>query len=253
MFLAVFHQADKRVFLGLRGTDSAFGHTFGGSVDYAGLVAFPGQPPVHLLMRLNTADSAVAVALPGLQWLPLLCAIRYGACQLAYRVTSDLSVKIIHQTESKAWKDFPYDDYPQRLAPMPLLLEKSSYDPGDPDDVLFYAGVFGYDTLTTDQFTALARHVENNGLPDDGYGWESGEEYLQDGNCLPFAQGRPVEGCPDPGCANYCRASSLRTFAIFQENRAEARSLWGPDCGSLQIVYEICPLCLVVRTTNQST
>jgi hypothetical protein len=251
MFLNLFHQPSKKVFRGERGHDSGFGHTFGGATHYAGLAAFVGQPPVNLLLRLNTADPAVRVTLPGAQWLPLLCAVRYGACGLGYRVVSDREVNILFQAEAKAWDDFPYDGYPERLPSSPLVLEEGVYDPSDPENALFYAGVFGYDALSPEQFAALARHVEKDGVPDI-FGYETGEDYLREGNCLPFTQGLPVEDCPAPECPNHGRASSLRTFAIFREGRPEARNLWGPNCGSLQIVYQICPACSAIRTTNQS-
>jgi hypothetical protein len=77
------------VFLGKRGGESPFGHAFGGSADYAGLAIPDGQPPAHQLLRLNTADPAVGVSLPGAEWLPFLCAIRYGACDQGYQVVSD--------------------------------------------------------------------------------------------------------------------------------------------------------------------
>jgi hypothetical protein len=131
------------------------------------------------------------------------------------------------------------------------MLEEGVYDPSDPENALLYAGVFGYDALSPEQFAALARHVEKDGLPDI-FGYETGEDYLREGNCLPFTQGHPVEDCPAPECPNHGRVSSLRPFAIFREGRHEARTLWGPNCGSLQIVYQICPACSTIRTTNQS-
>lgn len=252
MLLELFHPASRQVFRGKRGRDSRFGHTFGGATDYAGLAAFRGEPPVHLLLRLNTVDPAVGVTIPGVQWLPLLCAIRYGACDLGYRVTSDREVKILHQAEAKAWDDFPYDGYPERLPASPLVLEEGVYDPSDPENALSYAGVFGYDALSPKQLAALARHVEKKGLLDIFDHYETGEDYLREGNCLPFTQGLPVEDCPDPACVNHGQVSSLRTLAVFREGRPQARDLWGPDCGSLQIIYQICPACSAIRTTNES-
>src|SRR5262249_59735794 len=106
-------------------------------VDSPGLRVKRGQPAVHLLFRLNTAGPALGVhlagarsvrsrspvswrrrrapgkALPGPQWLPLLCAIRYGACDLGYRVVSEGEVKILRQGEVRAWEGFPYADYPE--------------------------------------------------------------------------------------------------------------------------------------------
>src|SRR5207248_3252713 len=115
VYFAIFHQDSKRVFLGKWGTKGPFGHRFGGPAEYSGLAAYKRQPPVHLLFRLNMTDPRVGVTLPGVNWLPLLCAIRYGACDLGYRVLSDDAVRILHQSETKAWKDFPSADYPAAL------------------------------------------------------------------------------------------------------------------------------------------
>jgi hypothetical protein len=253
MFLELYHPASRQVFRGKRGHASEYGHAFGGASDYAGLAAFSGEPAFHLLLRLNTADPAVGLTIPGVHWLPLLCAIRYGACRLGYRVISDREVKILHQGETKAWDGFPYDGYPERLPASPLMLEERAYDPSNHKDACFYAGVFGYDALSPEQFADLARFVVEEGIFDpDISDWETPESYLREGNPLPFTQGSPVDDCPAPECRNHGRASSLRTFAIFQEGRPEARDLWGPNCGSLQIVYQICPACSAIRTTNQS-
>jgi hypothetical protein len=252
MFLAFFHPETRQVFRGKRGKKSAYGHTFGGSAEYSGTVAYKGQPPVHLLFRLTTADPAVGVTLPGAGWLPLLCAIRYGACNLGYRVVSDGEVKILHQAEKKAWPGFPFDGYPEKLPARPVAIEEGTYDPDKVRDGLFYAGVFGYGALSPKQYARLLRHVEKEGLP-DLFGWESAEDYLNEGNPLPFVQGRPADDCPDSGCANHGRESSLRTFAIFQEGEEEARGLWGRNCGSLQIIYQVCPECAAIRTSNQCT
>src|SRR5436190_15714071 len=129
MYLALFHQQSRTVFHGKRDKKSKFGHMFGGATEYSGLIANKGQPPVHLLFRLNTEDPAVGVSLHGSKWLPLLCAIRYGACNLGYRVSSDDKVKILHQKEKIVWEGFPYDDYPDALPAKPLTILKGSYDP----------------------------------------------------------------------------------------------------------------------------
>ena len=252
MALDLFHPETRRVYHGNRGKQSPHGHTFGGAADYSGLVAFTRQPAVHLLFRLDTRDPAVGVTLPDARWLPLLCAIRYGACDLGYRVVSDTEVKILYQEEKKGWRGFPYVDYPAKLPVRPVAIEEGIYDPNVIEDGLSYAGVFGYGALSAEQYARLLRRVEEDDLA-DLFGYESAEAYLQEGNGQPFVQGPPVEDCPDPECVNHGRASSLRTFAIFEEEDDEIRALWGANCGGLQIIYQVCPVCAVIRTTNQCT
>jgi len=251
MIFAVFHRDKKRVFWGKRGTKSKFDHRFGGSVQYAGLRAFPRRLPVHLLIRLNTADACVGVRLSTAQWLPLLCAIRYGACELGYRVLSDNKVKILHQGETKVWRGFPSKEYPTALPAKPMDLREGIYDPGDPQNALMFGGVFGYDALTRRQFANLVKYVEQEDLP-DMVGCESAEEYLE-GNGWPFLQGPPEDGCPDPTCRLHDVTGGLRTFALFQEEDRGASKLWGPNGENLQIVYQICPDCSAILTTHQCT
>lgn len=200
------------------------------------------------MLRLNTANPAVGITVPGAQWLPLLCAVRYGACRLGYRVTSDREVRILYQAEAKAWDDF-YGGYPERLPSSPLVLEEGVYDPSNPENALFYAGVFGYDALSPEQFAVLAHHVEKDELP-DMFGYETGEDYLREGNCLPNIQGPPGRRLPGP------RVPQPRPGVVLEDlcdlPRRPARGLWGPNCGSLQIIYQICPACSAIRTTDQS-
>ena len=253
MVLDLFHPETRRVFCGRRGKQSPDGHTFGGSADYSGLAAYKRQPAVHLLFRLDTHDPAVGVTLPDARWLPLLCAIRYGACDLGYHVVSDTEVKILYQEEKKGWRGFPYSGYPEKLPVRPIAIEEGTYDPAAIEDGLHYGGVFGYGALSAEQYARLVHRVEEDNLA-DLFGYDSAEAYLQEGNGLPFVQGPPASDCPDPECDNHGRASSLRTFAIFEEDEDdEIRNLWGPDCGGLQIIYQVCPACAAIRTTNQCT
>jgi hypothetical protein len=191
---------------------------FGGASDDAALAAFGGEPAVHLLLRLNTADPAVGVTIPGVQWLPRLGAIRYGACDLGYRVTSDRQVKLLHQAETRPWDGFPHDGYPERLPISPRALEEGVYDPSDPKNALFYAAVFGYDALRPVQFAALARHVEKDGLRDI-FDYQPGEDYLRQGNCLPFSQGprskvARTRGVPTTAGCRRCGRSRSSTRVV---------------------------------------
>lgn len=252
MHLPFFHQDTRRVFLGRRGDVSKFGHTFGGLVDYTGLTAYPGEPPAHLLFRLNTEDPAVEVTVPGSKWLPLLCAIRYGACPLGYRVVSDNEVKILYQHEAKAWPDFPSDDFPSRLPSGTLALSGNVYNSDDPEDAHFYGDVFGYAHLTPAQHAAVAQYVAAEGWHDLS-GWEV-DEYLEASSGFTFSQGRPHEACPDPSCRNHGRDGSLRVLATLREGANDPESIWGgARHEGIQVIFLICPECSAVLTTNQCT
>jgi hypothetical protein len=253
MPFTLFHQDSKRIFFGKRGLTGSYSHRFGGPANYSGLAAYKGQPPVHLLFRLDTADARIGVALPGVKWLPLFCAIRYGACELAYRVTSDDAIQILFQRKAKAWKGFPRKDYPAALPSEPVDFHEGSYHPANPKDAYCYAGAFGFDALTPAQFAAVERFVVAEGFFDaetSDYG--SLEDYLDNGAGLPFCQGPPRHRCPDPACTNHTIDGTMRPFALFQEEDSRVRDLWGPNCGSLQIIWLICPACSAILTTNQA-
>ena len=104
LWLALFQPEARRVFAGHRNQPSPFAHSFGGSHPYEGLRLDRKRPPVHLLFRLDASDPAVGVRLPNAKFLPLLCAIRYGACHLGYRVVSDDRVEVLYQSDLKPWK-----------------------------------------------------------------------------------------------------------------------------------------------------
>jgi hypothetical protein len=107
--------------------------------------------------------------------------------------------------------------------------------------------------LTPTRFDQLVRFVVKKGWFDpDVSDCETPEEYLK-ANCWPFEQAIPDEDCPDPACGNHGQRRSLRTLAIFEEDERNVRALWGPNCGSLQIIYQVCPKCGAIRTTNQCT
>lgn len=250
MSLSIFHVESRRIFREVRGQASPFGHAFGGATAYRGLQAFADQPPLHLLYRLNTADPDAGVRLPGAKWLPLLCALRYGGCGLGYRVLSDDAVQILHQREQAAWESYPSDDCPESLPVQPLTLREERYDPSRVADALGYAGVFGYGAFSPAQYDEIVRWVAAQEGLAEAYFCETPEQYVSECGA-PFAQGVPLEGCPDPACANHAAESSLRTFAIYHEPQAAAGSLWGRN-GGPQLAYQICPACSAIRVVNQA-
>ena len=250
MFLAIFDQASRRIALGKRQSQkSRYNHTFGGGEEYLGLASGNRRTPVHLLFRINTDDPFVRVDLGGTKYLPLLCAIRYGACDLGYQVVSDDEIKIFHMEESKEWDGFPRDNYPQTLPIENIGIVSDQYDPSNAEDALFYAGVFGFDHLTGKQMENVRRLVVEKGMYQPG--GETIDEFLEMVS-MPFVQGPPVDDCPNPDCENHGRESSLRTLAIFNEAPDRAGGLWG-SMADLQIIHQICPCCATIRTTSQCT
>jgi hypothetical protein len=247
-WFSILHEDTKRAFRGKRGRKSRFGHMFGGSADYAGLRMKQQEPPVHLLFRLNTEDEAVGSRGIEAKWLPLLCAIRYGACEMAYRVLSDEKVKILHRHD-KVWDGFPYDGFPDVLPAKPVSL-RDTYDPQDLKDVYWHATVFGYDSLSPKKFAELARRVERN------FGLErgAGKSHLETFSYSEFfVQGKPSNPCPEPKCSNRRHKGSMRILATFEEDSNKSASLWGPSCENLQIIWLICPKCSAIFVTNQCT
>ncbi len=250
MFLALFDQKNRRVFRGERGETSSAGHKWGGATTYTGLQPNPDHPPFHLLFRLNLNDPQIPVELkPSLSWLPLLCGIRYGACDLGYQVISDTEVKVLTVSEDP-WDDFPYKNYPDKLPVEDVTVYQYAYDSANADDVLFYGGIFGFDHLTPLQLSSVEKAVIAKGLYDPEVDDEDVHEFIRDVG-FPYLQGSPDDVCPDPQCENHQRIASLRTFAIFSEADDRLQALWGQGGEDLQIIYQICPLCQTIRTTNE--
>jgi hypothetical protein len=166
-------------------------------------------------------------------------------------VRSDGAVEWLRQDEPDPWAGFPSSDYPERLPVRPVALVEVGYDPQSVTDVLGCGAVFGYDHVSP---AVRAQAGQEAFATAELYGADvSGPDEALAGIASPFTQGRPVEDCPDRGCANHGRPSSLRTLAIFEEGRPGYRELWGPSCDDLQIAWQICPLCGAVQATNQCT
>src|SRR5262249_38089851 len=158
--------------------------------------------------------------------------------------------------QTEASDDFPRPNYPDALPAKPVDFAERLYDPNDPSDVYFYAGVFRCAALTTRQFRKAVEFVVAEGLWDyelDTTGCETAEEYLREGAGSPFAQGTPEDGCPAKGCRLHKRVGSLRVFALYQEAEKNSRKIWGPNGENLEITYQLCPACGAVLVQNQCT
>lgn len=234
--------------------DAGFGHRLGGG-GYAGLTPPSGGPPVHLLFRLNTADPAVGLTLPGLTHLPLLAAVRYGGCPLGYRVVSDSGVRVFWLAETEPWADYPTPDYPAELPATPIGLAADGYDPDNPAVAWFFSGFFGTAHLSPSQKHRVAELLTESGLfaaqqdrPD-----QTALQAVDEWEGWPFYEGPPADPCPDPACANHALPGSLRVFALYQASAGFRRTLWGPDADDIQLVYQHCPACQAILCTSQAS
>jgi hypothetical protein len=237
MPLQLIHPAERRVAYSVAADGPGFGHRLGGG-GYAGLVPPAGGPPVQALFRLNTADPAVGVTVPGAGWLPLLVALRYGGCSLGYRVVSDTEVRILAMGETEAWPGFPTPDFPDELPEVPVGLRADGYDPDNPAVAWMFSGLLGTEHLTDEQRRRVAAFAAESGLA--AVGW-------------PYTGEPPADPCPDPACANHARPASLRTVALYQAGGRFAQTLWGPAPADVQLVYQMCPACGAITATSRAT
>jgi len=257
MNFELFDNVTRQISFGEIG-DTKYGHRFGGGEEYSGFEVGDGKPPVHLLFRLNTESPVIPITLPGeIQWLPLLCACRYGATRLGYKVISDTKVRILDQAETKPWDCFPDEDFPTYLPKHCIQFGQVDYDPSDPGDVFCYSALFGYNDVTSEQLEIFEQWATEKDLYDPSE-YESIEDYVKD-NHHPYTQGPPIDGCPNPRCEFHRRESSLETIAIFQakgdevETKKLSELLWGDPYGGPQLIFQMCPKCSSICATNQAT
>ena len=107
-------------------------HWFGGAPTRRGLVPPGGDHAVNLLYDLDLRDPRLGLAsrFPGLERLPLLNALQYNCCAIAYRVVSDDAVEILSAADNDRlpkWdENFPFDRYPATFSRVPIVAEPLS-------------------------------------------------------------------------------------------------------------------------------
>ncbi|HZL87240.1 MAG TPA: hypothetical protein VFB96_02595 [Pirellulaceae bacterium] len=263
-----------------------FGHMFGGTASENGIRFVNLEEPLHLIYRLNLADPAVAVDLPGLKWLPLCYGFAYAAYDgtIIYRVLSDTEIELIAPQDPHYDPHFPYEDHPPLFPRSPVSFARQPYDPTIAEDALRLAAVFGVDRLPEAEMQRAVAIAEKQGLIAD---WRatfadwSPENIIRCGYKEPFAQGAPLKSCDNPSCtaeieyrtepmeitfseetaklfddqtlkieAYDVRRDSMRVFALHQPE-ANDELMWGDPY--VQLIFEICDVCHCIRVSNQCT
>jgi hypothetical protein len=132
------------------------GHILGGSQSIAGAVSPNSGKPLLQLAQINTADPRLELETAGFAALPLLygwtCDIHQGL--FTYRVEPD-RVELLDFPQGRTYTDFPYENYPDAFAPVPMNLAPidAKGRRTDPDEPQHQLG--GTPTLMQDAVSGL--------------------------------------------------------------------------------------------------
>lgn len=214
------------------GGPHGFLHSFGGPPKHEGAVFHGCDKPLQLLYTFDLSDSRVPVRLPGIRWLPLYYAFIYDASPIYYRIASDQQVVIVRQEETQWTDGFPYSDLPDAF---PFRWAEVS-DLRPLEDVIKAAN---------------GEELWKEMLEEDA---QAGIE--NDSNDLIALASGLWQGAPKTECINPdCEKQTMNVLAVVYHDDVDGVSFWGPsgDEEGIQIVYEICPLCAMLRATNQCT
>ena len=230
---------------------SDFAHTFGGPPDRD--EAFPSHTHglrLHLLHRFDLSDPLIPFSIPGLKWLPLYYVFDFRANQVGYKLSSDSSMTTFFPSNDpnvSSTESWPAPDFPMEFDQHPVNLSAYSFDPTNLDESETWSGVFGVDHLTTRQRTKLKKRIAKQCKAFGEYPPDSDDlsEFLRS----PFWQGPPRNCCLNPDCKNFQLRNSLNVFAIVPCEPIPGLLIWGG--AEVQTIFEICPLCYTIRSSNQ--
>ncbi len=241
---------DQTIVDALAGTGE-FAHTFGGEPDRD-----DARPDcthgirLHLLYRFDLTDPLVPIAVPGLKWLPLYYVFDFRANEVGYTLHSDASMTTYFPTDDEnvsSDESWPSDDFPMVFPSHSIELAAHSFDPKNLDDAAQWAGVFGIRHLADDQLAELKRLIDAHCDEIGDYPPEGDDFY--DYLCSPLWQGTPNNCCINPGCENNSKPQSLNVLALVPHDPIPGLEIWGG--AYVQTIFEICPLCYTIRSSNQ--
>lgn len=278
MTLSLIDHATLSVFREKTGVADDFGHSFGGSPESVGIRFANIRQPMHLLYRLNLADPAVAVELPGVTWLPLVYgfSVHVYEGELIYRVVNDSEIQLITKLDPNWEPEYPYDGYPMAFTKTSVSFAKQKYNPTVAEDALQWSGILGVEHLPDSEIQRAVKILQNDGTTE----WSP--EEIRNEHQAPFMQGAPSKSCENPTCTakviehveeyeqpvvdpyvrkmlgrdTYTaggydiREDSMRVFA-FHQPTANDDIIW--DDPYVQLVFEICDCCKCIRVSNQCT
>jgi hypothetical protein len=231
-----------------------YAHSFGGPHDRKGTSREECKGIlIHLLHRLDLADPAVPIVIPGVRWLPLYYCFDFRANDLGYRLISDEELVAFFPEDDPNVSDdeeWPGEDFPREFPRSSIEVAAHDYDPTDLEDAYRWAGVFGIGELSRrDQATAKRRVAELM----DGLGFEvpRTEEEFDEALSSPFAQGKPKSPCLNPECPNRKEESRLSPIALMPAEPVKGVQTFGRWGRGVQLIFLMCPECHTIRVTNQ--
>lgn len=244
-----------RVFGIEAGKPARYDHTFGGPPQHEGVVPKGGTHALHLLYSLNTDDPGVGIKIPGVRRLPLYHGFVYDHCGLGYRVVSDTEIQILHLESLSVPDAFPHEDYPVAFRKASVQICKTHFNHKDTEHAIAFAGVFGFDWVPKRErpkmHKILAEKYPNYSIDDD----EPPESFEELAKAFesPFMQGRPDSKCPNRKCPNHKHHGRMQVLATVDNKPVPRVSLWGKWGEGVQLIFEICPKCRSIYTSNQCT
>jgi hypothetical protein len=256
--VCLFDAPGQKVYLVEPGRRGRFRHSFGGPPRHEGAVPPRRRRPLHLVYSLDLSDPRVGVTIPGIRLLPLYHGFAYQDGDVGYQVLADDRIRVFRLGSRRGRRNSPDKNYPLPEFPrVAVSVEETVFDPSDPEAAAAFIGVFGVDRVperTRPKLRKLLarwyrRQEDLFEGPDEGPP-ETLEELAQLFD-FPFQQGRPDSPCPDPRCENHGKAGSMRVLALVGSSPVPGVALWGESGEGVQLIFEICPLCRAICTSNQ--
>lgn len=212
------------------GVVSKYKHRVGGLSSRSGQTPSGGSKPIHLVLTLDLSDPCVPFSQPGIRELPLLHPFVYDGSRIAYRVIGDHAIDIVKQPERNAADNFPFENYPDSFAELPLALS-------EPISMEEY---FGEDVANEDWEAELEQAASENRV-------------LDDLDKIAFFEGL-MQGPPRTNCLTpECKGQAMKLLTVIRGDFIEGFNFWsdsdyGPD---VSVTYEYCPNCYLLHTENQ--
>lgn len=224
-----------RVIAGRRGSHP---HFFGCDREIRGLVPPGSSAPLHILYDLDLSDPALEyLSLDSSDRLLLVYPFRYNLADLAYRMRSSQEIEILTPFKYAAEDDWPYKNYPVSFDPVPVEVERLSYD-------THKTLAFAYAVTSDLQFPERLVDRDRELLA------RLGVPFTQIGGVQNLPYGVPEVCCPNPKCEYHGKGRTMEVMATVRNSPVPGMTLWGENGGGVIIIYQMCVVCQSIYVCN---